>query len=382
MNAAWLAAFSGLVSAGCAAQGPRVRFEKAPGSPVKVGAPAARPGVGDVNGDGLVDLVAAGAAGQERTRLVVLINRGGGRIEKAGEAGAWKDPPNALLGDVNGDKKLDAVATEHDSYAVTVLLGDGRGEFAPAPGSPFMAVAGGTKPHTHGMALADVDADGRPDVLTTNATDGTLSVLLGDGRGGFAPAAGSPFAVSNQEPYDAIAIADFSGDGMVDVAVPLLTGRDVAVMQGDGRGGFGPPKMVRIGARPAFVETADVNGDRRPDLLVSHDDVGMVYVLLGDGRGGFSTAEGSPLRLPNSVWEVSAGDLNGDGHPDLALGENVDRGVVIAVGDGRGGFTAAERIELGGSPGAVMVTDMDGDGRQDIVAAGHQSGEVTVLLQR
>jgi hypothetical protein len=359
-----------------------VQLVMAPGSPLRVGAPAGTPGIGDLNGDQLPDLVTpAGLGTGKGARLVVLINRGGGRLEQGAEVGTWRDTPDVQLGDLNDDGKLDLVAAEHDSSDVTVMIGDGKGGFAPAEGSPFRASTGG-QPHTHAVTLKDVNGDRLLDVLTTNVSEGTVSVLLADGKAGFAPATGSPFAVAPQQPYDAIAIADFSGDAIMDLAVPLLAGHDVAVLFGDGRGGFGPPTMVRVGNRPAFLETTDVNGDRKADLLVTHDDVGRVDVLLGTGRGDFIPAPGSPWTLSRPVWDLSAGDLNGDGRTDIALAENTGRNVLIALGDGEGRFKVTTRVDLGGPVAAVVLADMDGDRRLDVVCSTYEGGEVVVLLAK
>src|SRR5439155_9448953 len=129
--------------------------------------------VGDVNNDGKPDLVVACAKGP----CVVLLGDGTGRFRPAPGPPLNHSGGEMALGDVNGDGRLDLVLADHDSYAVAILLGDGRGGFTPAPGSPF-AAKDGQHPHTHGLALADVNGDGRLDVIIANNDDGDIAVLL------------------------------------------------------------------------------------------------------------------------------------------------------------------------------------------------------------
>src|SRR5262249_47108017 len=130
------------------------------------------------------------------------------------------------LADIDRDGKQDVVLADHDSYAVTVLLGSGDGQFRAARGSPF-AAREGSEPHTHGLAVADVNGDRHLDIVTANNSDGDLSLLLGDGKGHFARAGKSPFACG-KSPYP-IAATDLNGDGCADVLVPNALHSDQAV---------------------------------------------------------------------------------------------------------------------------------------------------------
>jgi len=125
---------------------------------------------------------------------------------------------------------LNVVASDHDNVGVSVPLEDGQGHFAAAAGSPF--AAHGRVPHNHGLAVGDVSGDGIPDVLTSNQIDQSISVLRGDGTGRLTPAPGSPVALG-AEPYS-LKLADLDGDGKLDVVVPLASGRAVAVPRGAG----------------------------------------------------------------------------------------------------------------------------------------------------
>jgi hypothetical protein len=351
---------------------------------------AGRPAVGDCNGDGTPDIVVAcgtccGSRPDPRSgHLAVLLGDGKGGFRPASDSPIKIGPSvrKVALGDVDGDGQLDAVAVEHDTYFVTVLLGDGRGGFRPAPHSPVRA-ASGPRPHTHDVVLGDVNRDGRLDVLTTNVNDNAVSVLLGDGAGRFTPARASPVPVG-RGPYDALVLADLDGDGVPDLATPNIGGNKIDVLRGDGTGGFArvPGAPFPVAERPGYVRAADVNGDGRPDLLATHDDVGLLTILLNDGGGRFRPAAGSPLRLPEVAWGFDAADLDGDGAVDLAMGVMERPRALVMLGDGKGGFREAPRVRLtaGGRPEYAVVADLDRNGRPDIVVGNYGSGDVSIFL--
>jgi FG-GAP-like repeat len=160
----------------------------ASGSPLSLGPGPSNVAISDINGDGTPDLV---VTGRER-RVTILLGKGDGRFSSTrdGTLDVPENPSELALGDVNGDGHVDLALASHDGYNVVLLLGDGRGRFRIAPGSPVV-MKDGRQPHTHGLAIADVNHDGKADLVTVNSNDDNdVAVMLGDGQGGFTRAPG------------------------------------------------------------------------------------------------------------------------------------------------------------------------------------------------
>ena len=372
------------VGTGASAGGPEgicspLKLEHASGSPIAVGSMAGPPTIADMNRDGRPDVVIAcgPVAGPERGHVIVLLNEGAGAFSRARRAEAGATVGRIAVTDMNGDGAPDVAVAEHDSYDVTVLVNDGSGTLAVA--KAFPAAVGG-HPHTHDIAAVDMNGDGHADLLTANADDNTISVLLGDGRGGFSPAPGSPFPTGNH-PY-ALETGDFNGDGRMDAAVPFMLGGRLGVMIGDGRGGLRQGWTGEVAARPGFVTVGDMNGDGRADLIGTHDDVGIVDVLLGDGKGGFAPAKGWPKRFDPPVWGAAVADMNRDGRADLLLGCVRGRDIIVAMGGEKGTIARQDPYRSDTAPTHAAAGDLDGDNRLDIVTGNYEGGSVSVLLAR
>ena len=308
---------------------------------------------GDLNGDRLADLIVQTAQGYS-----VHLNRGRFRFEAVERIrGIGVGEPGGLaLADVNGDGLLDLVSGSHDSYRIAVLLGDGKGGLRAVANSPFVPRKGG-RPHNHSLAVADLNGDGLLDIASANIGDGDLTLMLGDGKGGFREAANSPIKMGAGA-YQ-VKIADINQDGTPDLLVASTDDRgpDLLVAVGKGKGNFDlvkSPEDQDHKFRSSQLEITDWDGDGKLDALLGPSQDGRPHVLLGDGKGHFKR---SSHVLPGGgrTWQF----LVFRGLVVAAAGDHIE---VIRS-------NSLKRIETGGSTWNLAIADFDGNGKPDVAAA-------------
>lgn len=359
-------------------------FSPAPGSPISLAGGASNVLLGDVNNDKKLDVVVAGG---KNSSISVLFGKGDGQFTVSPSSTTVPIHPHEIaLGDINLDGKLDLAVGTHDSYGILLFLGDGKGGFTPSPSSPIVMRVG-DHPHTHGLAIADMNRDNKPDLITVNSTDNDVSVAFGDGRGAFTRAPASPFPVG-PSPYP-FAIGDVNGDEQLDiVATATATGplraqqlpmsRAVTLLLADGKGGFRSVKLPLRTGEPWFAAISDLNGDRKPDIAVTHHDMNQLTVLLGDGRGGFVEATASPFDGGGKLFHTAIADVNRDGKMDVVAAGGAS--VRVMLGDGRGGFAPAPAIPGGPGIWRLGIGDVNADGKIDVVTSNSDTDSVSVLL--
>ena len=303
----------------------------------------------------------------------------------------WNGSPLATTF-VNGSRLTAGVPASHIATAGTASVtvvnpspGGGASNvafFEVTPASPTIALSRSSYP-THqnadSVAVADFNGDGKLDLAVANLFGNEVSVYLGNGDGTFQTAVNYPAGGAN---LYSVAVADVNGDGKPDLILANNYLYDapgtVAILLGNGDGTFQAAVNYSVGSEPASVAVGDFNGDGKLDLAVANFNDNSVSILLGNGDGTFQAAVNYGIGSQGQPISVAVGDFNQDGKLDLAVANN-DEGVSILLGNGDGTFQPAVNYGAGVDPVAVAAADFNGDGKLDLAVA-NQGGGVSVLL--
>ena len=347
--------------------------------------------VGDLNGDGHPDVVVASLCGSDpecagNGTASVFLSNGKGALKPGSIYALGKGPISIALADVNGDKKLDLIAVNRDDATVMVLLGNGDGTFQEGVTYPA-----GVNPVS--VSVGDFNKDGKPDLAVAALCgsagcnqQGGVNILLGNGDGSF------KFGASYDVDFApvSVAVGDVNGDGALDLVVANSCGKSAAcsngtasVLLGDGKGNFTLKTEVDLGKQVSSVALADLNGDGKLDLIAANSADNQVGVLLGKGDGTFNNQVKYEVGVGPSGVVVA--DFDGDGLPDVAVANLKNSTVSLLHGNGDGSLQTAVAYPVGFGPDALAALDLTGSARPALVTANGNSGgspvgnDITVL---
>jgi hypothetical protein len=373
---------------------PAISF--APQHAFDVGASAFSAAVGDFNGDGLPDLATAGA-------VSVFLNRTPAGAQSPAFAPQQTfsvsfSPYAVAVGDFNGDGLPDLAVANLGANTVSVLVNTstkGASSVTFAAPQPFAVGVGPVS-----VAVGDFNGDGLPDLATTNNTSGTLSVLLNT-----TPVGASTPTFADQQTFrvgdfpGGLAVADFNGDGRPDLAIASGPNKATSALSvllnttapGAATASFAAQQTFAVGDEPISVVAADLNGDGRPDLATTNNQDGTVSVLLNTTTAGTSSASfvaQQTFAVGANPWGLAVADLDGDGRPELIVGSNdVSASGTVSVlgnttapGSDTPSFAPVQTFAVGPQPRTVVVGDFNSDGLPDLATANQAGFSASVLL--
>jgi len=284
-------------------------------------------------------------------------------------AAAGSGPRNVAVADLNGDGKADLVVANSLDGTISVLLSNGDGTFRPA----VSYTIGSSGPND--VAIGDFNGDGKPDLAVTDTGVKGVFVLLGNGDGTFQ----LPVNYPTSDVTDDVVVADFNGDGNLDIAATDFSG-GVSILLGNGNGTFQADRPFSTGTYADSLAVADFNGDGKPDLAVVNNNSENLTIFLGNGDGSFT--QGATYTFSPDIMGVAVGDLNLDGKADLvlAIGDgSPQQAATVMLGNGDGTFAAPVNYGTALWATGVVVADFNGDGKPDVAITDQLTNSIVVL---
>ena len=332
--------------------------------------------LGDVNSDGRLDIVTANF---ESDNIGVLLGSGGSAatvtFSPQQTFGVGDSPRSVSLGDLNGDGQLDIVTSNIYSRDISVLLGNGDGLFQEHKlfnaDNPIMT------------ALGDINGDGNLDIVTSNFGTRNTSVLLGNGNGFFQ----TQKTFDTGFYSNSLILGDVNGDGKLDIVVANFGSPSnstwsysASILLGNGDGSFQSQLTFALGNQPRSIVLGDVNGDSDLDIVASNRIDQNISILIGNGDGTFKNQ--ITLGLGSTSYSIKLGDLNGDGRLDIVTANQFSNNTSVLLGNGDGTFRSGQNFTTGDRPYSVALGDLNGDGRLDIITANHNSDNTSIIINR
>ena len=326
----------------------------APRVDYRTGASPQAAAVADLNGDGIPDVTWTNY-GLTSNTVSVALGTGGGTFGARADYAAGSNPATIAIGDLNHDGLPDLVVSNWSSANVSVLLGTGGGAF----GAAAHYSTGSGRPICG--RLADLNGDGHLDVVVADWSSNVLKRLLGNGAGGLGAA--TSYAAGSH-PYG-LALGDLNGDGRLDAVAANRSTTNISVLLGTVSGGFGAASSVTVGSDPIWVALSDVSGDGALDAVVTNFTSNTLSVLPGNGGGGFGAR--TDYATGAQPLSVGVSDLDLDGALDAVVSDYAGQALSLFAGLGGGAFTPRVAVTTAAGPAHLAIADVSGDGWPDLL---------------
>ena len=317
----------------------------------------------DFNGDGILDLA---VVSNSQSNFTVLLGHGDGTFTVQGSVGVATTPGYAAVGDFNNDGHQDL--TISGVGAVYVFPGNGDGTFGAATEYTLQADDGP-------LAVGDFNGDGVPDIATTDATTGTVSVLVNG--------VATNYTVGSMP--EGVVAADLNRDGRLDLAVANYASASISVLLGKGDGTFRTPAAtISTTDGPWALLAVDTSNDSKLDLVVATPGYtqteNKMVVLLGNGDGTFKTPVG--YNVAGNPVALAAGDFNNDLKVDVAVAAESGDAICLLEGTGNGVFKASQTYKTPAGVAALAAGDFNKDGALDLAGSYSNGASASVFLQQ
>ena len=320
----------------------------------------------DVNGDGKLDLI---SANEGANTLTVLTNNGNGVFVFSATLSVGSGPLSVVAADVNGDGKPDLITANYAASTLTVLTNNGSGGFG---SNATLALSAGSFPYY--VVAADINGDGKPDLIASDTFGIGLTVFTNNGSGIFGSNA---TLIVGSEPNQ-VAVADVNGDGKPDLICANFNSSTLTVLTNNGSGVFGSNATISVSGGPVSVVATNINGGGKPDLICANSAGNTLTVFTNNGSGVFGS--NATISVGNHPQSVVAADLHGDGKPDLICANTGDNTLTVLTNNGSGVFGFNATINVGAGPWQVVAADLNGDGTPDLITANSYATTLTAVL--
>ncbi len=331
---------------------------------------------GDVNDDGRADLIVAHAgADQDPSSIRVLLSTLGGGFKDGVAASVSGDAVSIASGDVNRDGRLDFAVLNRQGGTAQVFLGRATGGFA----APLEVPVGSS---ANALIMGDWNGDGRSDLAVIRQPTtgpGQLVTLLAKATGGFA----DPVSVNVDQLPFGLDSADVNEDGKLDILVANNATNNISILLGNGNGTFQTATSVLVGGvGPRSIALADFDRDGHDDIAVSLSTGNSVQVLFGNGQGRFPDTLSRALSIGGIPSSVAARDVTGDGNPDILVTDEVNSVVRVfarSVANVRA-FSTSDTVQVNRRPIGIVTADFDDSGTYDVGTANSSASATASVL--